>query len=79
MTDLLIEGLKVAGLFLAGLLAFGLVWATVLGLWQAITGESKRRENALSKAWIDGWNAAQRGAAEDAAEWSRRMDRELDR
>ena len=79
MSDILFEGLKVAGLLALLLLAAGVVWALVLGLWRAVTGEAKRQSDRVAKAWIDGWNAAMRGDTADADEWARRMERELDR
>ena len=79
MSEILMEGLKVVGLVCALLLAFGLLYALAAGLWQAITGQGRRQQEAVSKAWMDGWNAAMRGADIDQAEWVRRMDDELGR
>jgi hypothetical protein len=79
MLDILIEGLKVAGALSVLLVAAGVVWALTLGLWRAVTGEARRQRDAVDAAWIEGWNAAQRGAIDDADEWVRRMSEGLDK
>jgi hypothetical protein len=79
MSDLLLEGLRVAGLLAVLLLAVTVLWALVLGLWRAVTGETRRQQEALSREWVEGWNAAMRGSEADRAEWVRRMDEELGR
>jgi hypothetical protein len=79
VSDLLMEGLKVVGLVCALMLAFGVLYALMLGLWQSITGHARRQEQKVARAWIEGWNAAMRGAEADQAEWVRRMDEELGR
>lgn len=79
MTDMLIEGVKVAALLGVLIVAATLLWAMVVGAWRAVTGEHKRHQDREAKAWIAGWNAAHRGSLEDADEWARRMDTELDR
>ena len=79
MSDILFEGLKVAGLLALLLLTAGILWALVLGLWRSVTGEANRQSDRVAKAWVDGWNAAMRGDTADADEWARRMEREFDR
>ena len=79
MSELLMEGLKVAGLVCALMLAFGLLYSLVVGLWRSITGQGRRHEQQVARAWIEGWNAGMRGAEADQAEWVRRMDEELGR
>ena len=79
MTELLIEGAKLFGAAILLLLAAGLLWAVVVGLFRSVTGQAKAQSDRESRAWIAGWNAAQRGAAADADEWARRMGEELDR
>ncbi len=79
MSELLMEGLKVVGLVCALMLAFGLLYALAAGLWQAITGQAGRQQDAVARTWIDGWNAAMRGGDADKDEWVRRMDDELGR
>jgi len=79
MADLMFEALKVSGLALALLLTAGIAWAMLLGLWRAVTGQHRRQHEAISQAWIEGWNAAMRGKEGDIDEWARRMGDELDR
>lgn len=79
MSDILLEGVKVAGLLSVLLLAAGFVWAVLLGLWRAVTGQARREQAAVSRAWVDGWNAAMRGEQADTDEWVRRLDEELGR
>ena len=79
MADLMFEALKVSGLALGLLLAAGVAWAMLVGLYRAVTGQHRRQHEAISRAWIEGWNAAMRGETSDADEWARRMGDELDR
>lgn len=73
------EGLKVVGLATVLLLAVTVLWAFVVGGWRAVTGQARRQQDAVSRAWIEGWNAAMRGHDVDQQEWVRRMDEELGR
>lgn len=79
MAEFMFEALKVAGLGVALLVVAGIAWATVIGLFRAVSGQHRRHQEALSQKWIDGWNAAMRGKEADIDEWARRMGDELDR
>ena len=79
MVDVLIEGLKVAGLLIVLLLSSALVYAVGLGVFQAVSGHARRQREAVSRSWLEGWNAAMRGAEIDQAEWIRRLDEEIER
>lgn len=72
MTDMLMEAVRMVG---AGvlLLMLGMVaYAVLLGTWRAVSGSAKRQAEAVSTAWIAGWNAAMRGQDADQDEWVKR-------